>query len=96
MGFQLLARGQKTIHVMEPNRRVKEVPITPELCLGAPPELARECVRQRRIWIADVFAIAGGWTFAAQDKFTVKVPNGLAFSEFKGYEAWQVVSISHK
>jgi hypothetical protein len=22
------------------------------------------------------------------------VPNGLAFSEFRGYEAWQVVSIS--
>ena len=24
----------------------------------------------------------------------MKVPNGLAFSEFRGYEAWQVVSIS--
>src|SRR5579863_9420477 len=31
---------------------------------------------------------------AAQDKYTVKVPNGLSFSEFRGYEAWQVVSIS--
>ena len=31
---------------------------------------------------------------AAQDKYTLKVPNGLAFSEFKGYEAWQLVSIS--
>jgi hypothetical protein len=31
---------------------------------------------------------------AAQDKYTVKVPNGLAFSEFRGYEAWQAVSIS--
>jgi hypothetical protein len=31
---------------------------------------------------------------AAQDKYTMKVPNGLAFSEFKGYEAWQLVSIS--
>ena len=31
---------------------------------------------------------------AAQDKYTVKVPNGLAFSEFRGYESWQVVSIS--
>ena len=31
---------------------------------------------------------------AEQDKFTLKVPNGLSFSEFKGYEAWQVVSIS--
>src|SRR6202035_3633148 len=31
---------------------------------------------------------------AAQDRYTVKVPNGLAFSEFRGYETWQVVSIS--
>jgi hypothetical protein len=31
---------------------------------------------------------------APQDKYTLKVPNGLAFSEFRGYEAWQVVSIS--
>jgi hypothetical protein len=32
---------------------------------------------------------------AAQDKYTLKVPDGLAFAEFKGYESWQVVSISH-
>jgi len=31
---------------------------------------------------------------AAQDKYTLKGPGGLSFSEFKGYEAWQVVSIS--
>src|SRR5947199_2782787 len=31
---------------------------------------------------------------AAQDKYTLKVPGGLAFSEFRGYENWQVVSIS--
>ena len=31
---------------------------------------------------------------AAQDKYTVKVPGGLAFSEFRGYESWNVVSIS--
>jgi Cytochrome P460 len=31
----------------------------------------------------------------AQDKYTVKVPGGLAFSEFKGYESWQVVAVSH-
>jgi Cytochrome P460 len=30
-----------------------------------------------------------------QDKYTVKVPGGLAFSEFKGYESWQVVAVSH-
>ena len=32
---------------------------------------------------------------SAQDRYTVKVPNGLAFSEFRGYETWQLISISH-
>jgi hypothetical protein len=31
---------------------------------------------------------------ADQDRYTLKVPNGLAFSEFRGYEDWQVISIS--
>jgi hypothetical protein len=39
-------------------------------------------------------AVLGGIAFAAQDKFTVKVPGGLAFSEFRGYEGWQVVATS--
>ena len=44
--------------------------------------------------IAGVLALLGGRAVPAQDKYTVKVPNGLSFSEFRGYEAWQVVSIS--
>ena len=44
--------------------------------------------------ITVVLSLAGGLAMSAQDKYTVKVPNGLAFSEFRGYEAWQVVSIS--
>src|SRR4051794_32575727 len=31
---------------------------------------------------------------AAQDKYTIKVPGGLAFSEFKGYESWQTIAVS--
>jgi len=31
---------------------------------------------------------------AAQDRYTLKVPNGLAFSEFRGYQDWQVVAPS--
>jgi Cytochrome P460 len=42
-----------------------------------------------------VLAVLGGMALAQQDKYTLQVPNGLAFSEFRGYEAWQVVSISH-
>ena len=38
--------------------------------------------------------VLAGLAMAAQDKYTVKVPGGLSFSEFRGYEGWQVVSIS--
>jgi hypothetical protein len=31
----------------------------------------------------------------AQDKYTVKVQGGLAFSEFRGYESWETISVSH-
>ena len=44
--------------------------------------------------IMAVLALVGGLAISAQDKYTVKVPNGLAFSEFRGYETWQLVSIS--
>jgi len=32
--------------------------------------------------------------FSAQDKYALRVPNGLAFSDFRGYENWQVVAVS--
>jgi mono/diheme cytochrome c family protein len=32
---------------------------------------------------------------SAQDKYTLKIPNGLSFSEFRGYESWPVISVSH-
>jgi len=42
--------------------------------------------------IAVVSAIA---ISTSQDKYSLQVPNGLAFSEFKGYESWQVINVSH-
>ena len=44
--------------------------------------------------IAAVLAAVGGTAFSAQDRYTLKVPDGLAFSEFRGYEKWQVVAVS--
>jgi hypothetical protein len=44
--------------------------------------------------IAVVLAVWGGRAISAQDKYTVQTPNGLAFSEFRGYEDWQVVAVS--
>lgn len=31
---------------------------------------------------------------SSADKYSLQVPNGLAFAEFKGYEGWQAISIS--
>jgi hypothetical protein len=44
--------------------------------------------------IAVALAVLGGRAISAQDKYTVQVPNGLAFSEFRGYEGWQVIAVS--
>jgi hypothetical protein len=39
-------------------------------------------------------AVLSGTAISAQDRYSLKVPGGLAFSEFRGYETWQVVSAS--
>ena len=41
-----------------------------------------------------MLAVFGGKAISAQDKYALKVPGGLAFSEFRGYEGWQVVATS--
>jgi hypothetical protein len=44
--------------------------------------------------ITVVFAMVGIIAFAEQDKYTLQVPNGIAFSDFRGYEDWSVVSVA--
>jgi hypothetical protein len=47
--------------------------------------------------IALALALCGGRATSAQDKqdkYTLQVPGGLAFSDFKGYEDWQAVGPS--
>jgi hypothetical protein len=39
-------------------------------------------------------AVFGAQAISAQDKYTVKVPGGLSFAEFRGYESWEVIAIS--
>ena len=51
--------------------------------------------RKNKVTIAiatAVFAILGGIDVYAQDKYALKSPSGIAFSDFKGYEDWAVVS----
>ena len=43
---------------------------------------------------AALFAVLCSIAISAQDKYTVQVPNGLAFSDFRGYEKWEVVAVS--
>jgi hypothetical protein len=38
--------------------------------------------------------VSSGLAISGSDKYTVRVPNGLAFSDFRGYESWQVVAVS--
>ena len=44
--------------------------------------------------IAVMLAVFGGMAIAAQDKYTLKIPNGLAWSEWRGYENWADVAVS--
>jgi hypothetical protein len=39
-------------------------------------------------------AAVGGIALAAQDKYSLKVPGGLAFAEFRGFEHWETVAVS--
>ena len=41
-----------------------------------------------------MLAVLGGSAVTAEAKYAVQVPDGLAFSEFRGYEDWQVIAIS--
>jgi Cytochrome P460 len=44
--------------------------------------------------VAVVLATFAGKAISAQDKYTVQVPNGLSFSEFRGFEDWATVAVS--
>lgn len=44
--------------------------------------------------IAAALTMVGGIVLAAQDRYTLRVPNGLSWAEFKGYEDWQDVAVS--
>jgi len=43
---------------------------------------------------ASLGTLAAAAALSAQDKYTVRVPGGLAFAEFKGYESWSVIAVS--
>lgn len=46
------------------------------------------------IVVAALIGATGPRGLVGQAKYAVKVPGGLAFAEFRGYEGWQLVSVS--
>src|SRR6478735_3473459 len=40
--------------------------------------------------------VANSLAQSAKDKYTLQVPGGLAFAEFRGYESWQTIAISQQ
>jgi hypothetical protein len=55
----------------------------------------------KRARIRSTVAIVGlmgalaGIALAAQDRYALQVPGGLAFADFRGYEDWQTIAVSH-
>ena len=45
--------------------------------------------------VVGLLAALGSMALAGQDRYALKAPNGVAFSEIRGYETWQNVAISH-
>jgi hypothetical protein len=54
-------------------------------------KLRHTCVA---VFVGLALSVIAALALATQDKYTLKVPGGLAFSEFRGYEAWQTISVS--
>jgi hypothetical protein len=49
------------------------------------------------IVLGSLAAVGVGAIYAQpHDKYGVKVPGGLAFSDFRGYESWQMISVSRQ
>jgi Cytochrome P460 len=43
---------------------------------------------------AAVTVLIGVTPLLQQDRYTLRVPDGLAFSEFRGYDTWQTIAVS--
>ncbi len=55
-------------------------------------------MKHERIWISGAIlvavAVVSGAATSAQDKYTLKLPDGVPLSDFRGYEDWQLISTS--
>ncbi len=44
--------------------------------------------------VGRIRTVAGGSAISAQDEYVLRLPGGVAFADFRGYENWQLVSVS--
>jgi Cytochrome P460 len=92
-----MLRQRSPVRVVIEVRRIIAEELTPTT-----PNLAKEVVVMKNKSMLTIAAgtlslvLLGVGAISAQgkDKYAVKVPGGLAFSEFRGYESWQLISIS--
>jgi hypothetical protein len=53
-------------------------------------------MNRKSVWIVATsmltLVVVGGVAASGQDRYTLKLPNGLLFSDFKGYGDWQLIS----
>jgi Cytochrome P460 len=53
-------------------------------------------MNRKSVWIIAstllALAVASGAAVSTQDKYTLKLPGGVAFADFKGYEDWRLIS----
>jgi len=59
------------------------------------------CTMKRIVFSALVILVVvlfvwGIGSLVAQDKYELKAPNGISFSEVRGYETWQVIAPSYR
>lgn len=55
--------------------------------------MSSKCISTMAI-VAISLVVVMGAALAGQDRYMLKIPKGLAFSEFEGYDAWQNVAVS--
>jgi hypothetical protein len=55
-------------------------------------------MNRKSMWIVATvmltLAVVSSVAISGQDKYTLKLPGGLAFSDWRGYEDWQLISTS--
>jgi hypothetical protein len=54
----------------------------------------RRNYRAMAMIVLSLFMLIAGVALAEQNRYTLQAPNGIAFSEFTGYDKWQNVAVS--